>query len=176
MIAIDNIILALIGLSMLIGLYRGFFPEVLSIVSWVAAFWVAWQFSPLLEYRLEEYVSSPALNLWASRALLFVGVRLVGGLITELISVAVDKTGLTGTTRVLGMMFGFARGVLIFGVLVMFADVLQLTREPWWGESALVPYGEKVAEIIRSSLPEAIGERLPGESAQAGQAEQEQDI
>lgn len=96
----------------------------------------------------------------------FVLVVVAGAVVNRLIGMAVRKTGLSGTDRVLGMGFGFVRGVLLVGLLVLGAQVLELDREPWWDESRLVPYGLQVADQIRDYVGEGID--YIGEEIQLG--------
>lgn len=161
MLLVDNLILIIIAVSVLIGLFRGFVPEVMSIVVWVAAAFLAWQYSDFVAMRLQEHVDSEVLAIWLARALTFAGVLIAGGILTAAVSLLVEKTGLSGTDRMLGMAFGFARGVLIVGVLVLFARALGFAEEAWWDESTLLPYGERVAGLMLSALPSDVGDRLP---------------
>ncbi len=161
MILVDNIIMAVIAISAIIGLWRGFIPEVMSIVVWVAAVFLAWQYSDLVAVRLQSHIDSPTLLTWLSRAITFAGALIVGGMATALASFLVEKTGLSGTDRMLGMAFGFVRGVLVVGVLVVFASALELQKEEWWDRSVLIPYGERVAGALLTVLPEDVSEKLP---------------
>jgi membrane protein required for colicin V production len=79
-------------------------------------------------------------------------VLIAGGLLNALIGILVDKTGLTGTDRLLGMLFGAARGVLIVGVVVMVFRVLELDQEEWWDESGVVGLAEPVADWLQDFL------------------------
>ena len=72
----------------------------------------------------------------------------------------VDKTGMTGTDRVLGMVFGAARGVVITALLVLAAGMTPLPQDPWWRQSALVPQFERLAVTIRETLPPEIATQL----------------
>ena len=74
---------------------------------------------------------------------------IAGGLINALVGMLVTKTGLSGTDRVLGMVFGAARGVLIVGIVVMIFRMLDLDRDEWWSRSTVIPYGEPVAEQLQ---------------------------
>jgi membrane protein required for colicin V production len=161
MLPVDYLILGVVLISTLIGAYRGFFPEVLSLLGWVAGIWIAWQFAYLLEPRLAARIPSPVLALWLARFALFAGVLIVGGLVTELVSLAIQKTGLTSANRALGLVFGFARGLVVVGVLTVFAQIIELPREAWWRESKLVPFAERIASGLEAMLPEAVIEHLP---------------
>ena len=134
---LDIAILAVIALSMIISLIRGFVREVISLVAWIAAFWAGIRFSEDLAGLLAGYVASPTLQLGIAFALLFVGVLLVGGLVNFAAGKLVGRTGLAGTDRFLGVFFGAARGVLVVAVLILAAGLTALPRETWWQESIL---------------------------------------
>ncbi|NNF66437.1 MAG: CvpA family protein [Gammaproteobacteria bacterium] len=163
---IDILITGVVVISALIGLFRGFFPELISLLSWVIAIWTGWNFSDLIEPMISGKLNSPFLELWVSRAVIFVAVLLVGGLLGQLVAFLVRSTGLSGTDRSLGFLFGLVRGVLIFGIAVLFAQSLDLAEEPWWQESKAIPYGVQVADWIHSMLPEELVQRLPADTLQ----------
>jgi len=163
MLMIDMLIVGVIGVSALIGMFRGFFPELLSLLTWVIAVWSGWNFSDLVEPYLSTKLNSPFLELWVSRGVIFVAVLLIGGLIGQIVALTIRKTGLSGTDRSLGLLFGLVRGALIFGVVVLFAGSLNLSSEPWWQESRVIPYGIQIADWIRSVLPEEVIQYLPAE-------------
>ncbi len=146
MVTVDYILLAAFAVSVVIGFFRGFMREALSLLSWGLALWLAWRFSGLLDPALAA-VSSPALKLWLGRIIVFVGTLLAGSLLGHLLVLLVRKSGLTGTDRALGMTFGAARGLLIVGALVIVFQMLEMDREAWWEDSVLVP---RTAELTRS--------------------------
>jgi len=163
MLTIDYIIVAAFLVSVVIGLFRGFFREALSVLTWIAALWITLNYSDVLEPMLGS-IASPALKLWAARLLTFVLVLIAGGLLNALIGILVNKTGLSGTDRVLGMVFGGVRGVLLVGILVLGFRLMELDQEPWWEQSRLVPLGEPVARWLLENfqagmeqLDEAVG-------------------
>lgn len=136
----DWIILALIAVSTLIGLSRGFIREVLSLLTWVAAFAVAMMFRQQLAPLLSNLVETPALQELAAFAMLFIATLLAGAGLNILLSSFVSATGLSGTDRVLGMVFGLLRGSIVVLVLLIFAPVLlPVTESSWWWESKLIP-------------------------------------
>jgi len=162
----DYIFLGLIALSVLLGFIRGFFREALSLASWVLALWLALEFGQILVPYLEDVLPSPALRLWAARLITFVLVLIAGAIVNRLIGLAVRKTGLSGTDRILGMGFGLGRGILLVGLMILGAQVLELDREVWWEESKVVPYGLRVADQIRDYVGEGID--YLGEEIQLG--------
>jgi membrane protein required for colicin V production len=161
MLPVDYLIIGVVLISTLVGVYRGFFPEVLALLSWILGIWVAWEYAPMLEPRLADKIPSPVLSLWIARFALFVGVLIVGGLLTELVSLAIERARLTGTNRILGLVFGFMRGLVAVGVLTIFAQILELPHESWWRESKLIPYGEHIAAGLEAILPDAVFDQFP---------------
>lgn len=129
MIWVDYIIIGVIGLSALISLIRGFVREALSLAVWVLAFFVAWTFFRELAQHL-TWFSLPSVRLGVALAILFLTTLLVGGLVNYLVGQLVDKTGLTGTDRLIGMLFGAARGVLLVTLLILLAGLTLFLTIP----------------------------------------------
>lgn len=151
MVIVDYILLGAFLVSVGIGFFRGFFKEAMSLITWVLALWVAWRFSGILDPLLAS-VTSPALKLWAGRVIMFVAVILSGALVSKLIVMLIHSSGLTSTDRVLGMVFGAGRGVLVIGLLVILFQMLEMDREPWWEESLIVPRTAELTETLRGYL------------------------
>ena len=177
MIWIDYAILAVVGISGVVSLMRGFLREALSLIGWIAAFWVAIAFSGEAAVLIEAHVSAPSVRHAIAFAVLFVGVLLLSGVFLHLMGLLVEKTGLSGTDRTLGILFGVLRGVVIVGLLVLLAGLTPLPRDPWWSQSVFLPHFEQVANEIRAYLPPDIQERIrfkpesgPGPGTEPGPA------
>lgn len=153
---IDYLFIAVVLVSTLMGLWRGLIRESLSLVGWILAFWVATQFSYLFAPYLADLITTPSLQLGVAFGLLFVAVLFLSSLVTVLICQVVDATGLTGTDRTLGMIFGFGRGALAVAVLVMLAGLTPLPQDPWWQESVLIPQVQPLVDWVKQALPEGI--------------------
>lgn len=137
---IDYIIIGIIAFSILVSLLRGFVREVLSLGSWVVAFIVASQFYPYLAAYLTQ-IESMYIRNGTAIGILFVLTLIVGAIVNYVISQLVDKTGLSGTDRVLGAIFGLVRGALIVAALLFFMDTFtNFEQTDWWKESQLIPY------------------------------------
>lgn len=139
------------------GAWRGFAKEALSLVTWLAAIWIAWRFSWLIEPMLGDWVVAPEARLWVARAVIFVLVLALGGLIAWLVRQVIKVTGLSGMDRVLGSLFGLGRGAIAVGLMVIVLDLVGLDEDPWWQEAKLRPYGDRIADGIRYYA--AIGSR-----------------
>lgn len=147
----DFLLIVILLASMGVGVMRGFFRELLSMVGWILAIWVAWEYSHLLAPYLGSGLS-PTVKIWAGRIILFIGVLIVALLAGNLVSMIVQRSALSVPDRSLGMLFGFARGIILIGLLVMVAQILQMPDQPWWDDSKLVPYGTAVADWMQQFL------------------------
>lgn len=138
LIWIDWVIIALLTVSTLISLKRGFVREALSLVTWVGAFVLARTFHPQMQSLLESTVETPLVRLIAAFAILFFATLIVGAIINNMISRLVQATGLTATDRVLGMMFGLLRGVVVVIVAIAFTRYTPLSEDTWWRTSVMI--------------------------------------
>ena len=159
MIWIDYVIIGIIGLSALISLIRGFMREALSLAAWVLAFWVAWSFFRELAVQL-DWFTVPSVRLGAAFALLFIATLMLGALVNFLMGQLVDKTGLSGTDRLIGMFFGAARGAVLVSILVLLAGLTPFPNDPWWKEAQLIGYFQELAVWLKELLPPDIGEKF----------------
>ena len=150
---VDFFILGILGISVLISLWRGFTHEALSLAGWVLAVWIAVTFARHLDGMLRSHIETPSLRLIVAFAILFFLTLMIAGLITYLAVQLIKKTGLTGTDRVIGIIFGLARGGVIVTVLVLLAGLTAMPHDPWWHHSALLPYFEHSAIWVRGWLP-----------------------
>jgi membrane protein required for colicin V production len=153
LIWVDYGILGILVLSMALSAWRGFIREALSLASWIAALVVAVAFSDAAAGLLVDHVSVPSVRLIIGFAVLFLITLLVGGLLSYLVSTLVDKTGLSGTDRAVGVIFGLVRGVGIVAVLVLLAGLTPVPQDPWWNQSLLLPRFVDLAILIRDLMP-----------------------
>ena len=141
MIWVDWTIIAIIGVSSLISLKRGFVREAMSLASWVIAFFVAVAFHERLAALFNSQIESISLRQLIAFAILFVVTLLVCGLINMLVAELVKATGLSGTDRLLGMVFGMARGaVVVLAIVILVPMILPVNQESWWHESQIIPH------------------------------------
>ncbi len=153
MIWIDYAIIALICISSIIGLFRGFVKEAFSLVLWVVAIWIGLNFSREFSTFLEPMISYPSARIAAAFAILFFMTLILGGLISYLLGELIDKTGLTGSDRFAGMIFGIARGAVVVSLLIMMAGLTPLPEDSWWKESSLIPPFQSLAVWLRDHVP-----------------------
>lgn len=156
----DYTIIGIIGLSTVISLARGFVREGLSLVIWISAFWVSFHFYHEVSQLLTNFIHSPTLRIVTSFVALFVLTLLLGAMISYLITQAIDVTGLSGMDRMLGVIFGGGRGVLVVAVLIMLARLTPMPDEIWWKKSLLIPYFFPLEAWLHQLLPPSVLEHL----------------
>ncbi|HAF74234.1 MAG TPA: colicin V production CvpA, partial [Gammaproteobacteria bacterium] len=110
---VDIVILAVMGISLVFGLFRGLLRELLSLVSWVFAFWIAYRYSANVAEIIDRALQNPTLSQAVSAVLVFVIVLVALMVLTSLIAKVFKATGLAGIDRILGGLFGLGRGVVI---------------------------------------------------------------
>jgi membrane protein required for colicin V production len=153
MVWIDVVILVIIALSAVISVIRGFVREALSLAAWILAFWVALTFSGDLAALFSKHISTPSVRMIAAFAILFIVTLLLAALVSHFAAQLVKKTGLSGTDRMLGVIFGIARGVVIVALLVLLAGLTPLPADPWWKESIFIVHFQTIALWILGFLP-----------------------
>ena len=172
----DIVILAIIGISALISLWRGFLREVLSLLAWILAFWVAFSFTPLVAPLLEPYVDVPSIRFILGFAGLFVLTLLAVSLLGHIVVKLVGRTGLTGTDRMLGLLFGMARGGVVVLLLVLLAGLTRVPQDPWWDEARLLAHFQRAALWVREYLPDSIAEHIRYEPVAPSPAAEETEV
>ncbi len=156
----DYAILAVIAISTAVGLLRGFIKEVFALLVWAAAFLLAYHFAGDVAGLMEGSVSLPSARLAMGFAGIFISVLLVGGLANYLLGRLVETTGLSGTDRLLGGVFGAARGLALVLTLLLVAGLTPLPADPWWQESRTIARLMPLVEWAASYLPDAVTEHL----------------
>ena len=150
---LDLLILGIIVLSALISLIRGFVKESISLISWIVAGVLAFRYFEPMSELLEPYLSAPTIRSVTAFAILFVSSLIVGAIINFIMSQLVTKTGLSGTDKALGVVFGGARGVLIVSMTVLLASLTPMPEAQWWQDSATVGFFQQLAVWIKGIIP-----------------------
>lgn len=156
MVWVDYALLGLVAISSVIGLFRGLTREALSLLSWACGIWIGLNYSRDFTVLLTQWIEYPSLRMAVAFVALLLLTLLVGGLVGYLLGVLVKKTGLTGTDRFLGMVFGIARGILVVTIVIVLAGLTPLPQDSWWRESQLIPPFQSVAEWLRGYLPQGL--------------------
>lgn len=155
---VDYAILAVVAISTVAGLLRGFTREILSLVTWIAAFWLAWRYGPVVAVHLGRVHFGQAgegLRLYIGYALIFIAVLIIGALLAAAFVKLVRSGPLIGPDRTLGGGIGLLRGLLIVVTAVMLATVGGERGSASWRQSMLVPHLVPLADGLRAYVPRA---------------------
>ncbi|HEY1104262.1 MAG TPA: CvpA family protein [Burkholderiaceae bacterium] len=161
MAALDWILLAVLGASMLLGAWRGLVYEMLSVAAWVAAFFLAQWFAPAAAEWLPMAGAAEPVRYAAGFVLVFVVAVFAGGLVAWLLKKLVEALGLRPVDRTLGMLFGLLRGVVLLLAVTVVVGMTPLHTSPWWQQSAGADMLVAALKNLKPVLPEAFGRHLP---------------
>lgn len=160
MTGFDYAVLAVVAMSVLLGLWRGVVSELLALAAWVVAFIAGRAWAEPASGFFAGLVSEPTLRYAAGFAAVVVGVLVVFALARVLLRVLLKAVGLGVVDRLLGAVFGIARGVLIVLIVVMLAGMTALPKAPWWQESVLAPPLETAVIAAKPWLPAEMAKRI----------------
>ena len=145
MTQVDNLILAVIAISSAFGVRRGFIKEIMSLLSWIAALLVSRVYTESLAGILGNLIDKPSIRYVIAFSVLFVIIIMLGTLLNHFMSKLLVVTGLKTIDRLLGAVFGIARGTVIVLVVLFILNVFVSGSE-WWQQSTLIPYGMVLIE------------------------------
>lgn len=161
MVALDWIFAAVLVASMLIGAWRGLVFEVLSLMGWVASFFVAQWFADDMAALLPMGESADALRYAAGFVVVFVGAVFAFGFLSWLAKKMVEAIGLRPADRALGAIFGVLRGMVLLLAAAVVAGLTPLGEAGWWQESQGAPILAEVLRGLKPALPDEFGRHLP---------------
>lgn len=152
--------LTLVGITTLLGLWRGLVSEVLALVAWVLAFVLGRTFAPEVGELFAGVIQDPFGRQAAGFMLIFVGVLLLTGLLRYLLRALLKVAGMGFSDRFLGGCFGLVKGVFVALVLVMLGGMAGVARAHWWEGAFFAPPLETAVVAAKPWLPEAIAKRI----------------
>jgi membrane protein required for colicin V production len=159
MTGFDYAVLAVLGLSLIIGVLRGLLRELVTLAGWIAAFLLATTFSGSLSRYMPESLG-PVLGQLLAFGAIFVAVLILAGLTGLVMALVARSAGLGVTDRLLGGAFGVARGLLIVLAAVLVAGLTPLPREPFWRDAVLSGPFETAIVALRPFLPGDLAKRI----------------
>ncbi|HTH95064.1 MAG TPA: CvpA family protein [Rhodocyclaceae bacterium] len=160
MTVFDYAVLGVIAASLLLGLWRGVVSEILAIAAWVLAFFVAREFAASVSGFFAGLLHDRNVQYLAGFAAVFVGVLVVVGIVRLAVSFLLRAVGLGLIDRLLGSIFGVARGVLIVLIAVMLGGLTPLPKASWWQDAMLAPPLETAVLALRPWLPAAMAQKI----------------
>lgn len=161
LIWIDWVIIAIVAISTLISLKRGFVREAMSLVVWIGAFVIARTFHPNMQALLADTVGNPTVRLIAAFGILFVSTLIIGAIVNNALGRLVEATGLSATDRTLGMCFGLTRGLVLVLVAVALLRMTPVTGDAWWQESVTVQELVRIEAWSRDVFGDELDSLLP---------------
>jgi membrane protein required for colicin V production len=156
----DYLVLFILIASIVISTLRGLVREIMSLVSWIVAFVVANMYGGDLAPLLPNMVPGQALRLIVAFLILFIGVRLLMGLLMMAVDAAIKASGLSLADRGLGGLFGLARGIVIVLAGVMLAGMTDMPKQDFWKHALLSPIAETGARTVQPFLPADISRHV----------------
>ncbi|CAG0960505.1 Colicin V production protein [Gammaproteobacteria bacterium] len=160
MTVFDYAVLAVVGLSILLSMMRGFVREILALAGWVAAFFVAKTYTLQLVPLLPQAIPTETLKLLAAFVILFRATLLVTSLLAIALSEVFKKVGLGWLDRWLGAVFGLARGVIIVGVLVLLAGLTSVPQDARWRNAMFSAPLEAMVLSVMPWIPQGISRHI----------------
>jgi membrane protein required for colicin V production len=157
---LDYAVIGVFAISLLVGAWRGLVREVVSILGWVIAFLAANLFAGPLGPSMPEAIPTPELRLAAAYVAVFIGSLILTSLAGLILSKVVKAVGLGGIDRLLGALFGAARGVLILLAAALLAGLTSAPAQPYWRDSTSGPLLAQAAVALKPLLPQTLAERM----------------
>jgi membrane protein required for colicin V production len=156
----DYVVLFILASSVVISTMRGLVKEILSLLGWVAAFIVANAFGAKLAPMLPSVIPGEALRLIVAFIALFLGVRVLMGLLALAIGALIEATGLSLADRGLGGLFGLGRGIVIVLAGVILCGMTSIPQQAFWKDALLSPMAETGARTVKPFLPAAFAQHV----------------
>lgn len=156
----DYVVLFILASSVVISTMRGLVKEILSLLGWVAAFIVANAFGAKLAPMLPSVIPGEALRLIVAFVALFLGVRVLMGLLALAIGALIEATGLSLADRGLGGLFGLGRGIVIVLAGVILCGMTSIPQQAFWKDALLSPMAETGARTVKPFLPAAFAQHV----------------
>lgn len=160
MTVFDHIVLALLGISTLIGLMRGAIKEVLSIAGWVLAFYAAKTWNSLVVAYMPEQIPGHAIKVIAAFVVVFLATLFLTSITSIVLTSLVKAAGLGGVNRIVGGLAGTLRGLLLVCILVMLAGMTDLPKDNRWTGAMLSAPLEALVLKMQPWMPESLWQHV----------------
>jgi membrane protein required for colicin V production len=150
---IDYFILIVIGISVLLGFIHGFIRMVLSVLVWVAAFFISAFYGPHLATTFSLVTSDPKWQLWLSYGSVFVVAVVVGFVVKLILNLILTGGGVSVINRFLGALFGAVRGAIIIVLFAWFALLVGMNQTAAFQASRLMPFFQNLLSTVETMFP-----------------------
>lgn len=181
---VDIVVLAVIALSTLLALGRGFVKEVLSVFGWIGAAigtFVIFFYVPEVRAFANKQIAEPLLADIACAVSLFIILLIVLGFFNHAIASRIHASALGPLDKSLGLVFGLARGIVLVALAYMaMADWLlpnKQERPEVINQARTEPYVEMAATYLKNLIPQDLKDRASSILDEGSKAvEQGQDL
>lgn len=159
MTVFDYSVVMVVAASLLLGMWRGVVGEIIALVAWILAFLAARAWGAELALGFSA-IADPALRIVAGWVAVFVIVLIAMALLRMVVQGLLKALGMTVTDRLLGVMFGVARGLVIVLAFVAVGGMTSLPKEKWWSEAYFAAPLETAVLASRPWLPTDVAKRI----------------
>ncbi len=156
----DLVLLGVLAVSLILGAWRGFVYEVLSVIGWAVSFYLAQWFAPEVATKLPLQGTASPVRYAAAFALIFIGAVFVAGLLAVLIKKLVEAVGLRPVDRTLGAAFGVVRGLILLLAAAVVINMTAFKSSAWWQESQGAEVLTAALRGLKPVLPEQFAKYL----------------
>lgn len=160
MTAFDYVVIAIVAASVVLGAWRGVLGEIIALIAWVLAFFAAKWWGDEVARAIFSSIGDPVLRIVAAWVAVFVVVLLLMALLRLAVRGLLKALGLSPTDRLLGVIFGVARGLLIVLVLVAVGGMTSVTKEGWWRGAYFSAPLETAVLASKPWLPPEVAKRI----------------
>ena len=151
MTQLDYVVLAVLLVSILIGVFRGLVGEIFSLIGWVVGFFAAAQLTPQIMTWF------PNLPKFAGSLIGFSSILIIVLFAMRLVSMGLSRiiklVGLAWLNLGLGGLFGLCRGLIIVVMGTLVAGMTKLPSEPFWRNAVVREPIETMATTVKPWLP-----------------------
>ena len=160
MTGFDYIVIAIVMVSVVLGIWRGVVGEIIALVAWVLAFLAARMWGEEVARVFLARIADPAMRIVAAWVAVFVVVLVLMALLRLAVRGLLKALGLSLTDRLLGIVFGLARGLIIVLALVAVGGMTMVTKEKWWGDAYFSAPLETAVLAGKPWLPPEVSKRI----------------
>lgn len=153
---VDTAIFGVVLISIAIGLFRGFVKETLSLLNWIFAIWMGVICHDKANMWFTSIIQNETVRSIAAFGVVFISMLFIGSVITYFISLMVRKSGLGGTDRLLGVVFGLTRGIFLVALGLTVVSYSTLKDQPWWHDSSVIPKFQPLMTWLNDIVPDQI--------------------
>lgn len=157
---IDIAIIAVISISVITGVMRGFLREIIALFAWILAMWLSFKHCHVVGAWFAPYVPDKNIQLGAGFLIILVSILLLGAIVNAILGLILRHSGLSASDRILGLGFGFTRGVLIVSLAMVIVDMTSFNIKPYQENSRLYNYFDPVKNAISYYVKPLIAEAI----------------